>query len=224
MSEPREKPMLFSSEMINAILDGRKTMTRRILKKQPPFLGANIDDRINGYNSTEEDAEPIYSIKVPYKIGDRIWVRETYSITEDINGSPCVFYKADKYNILIGTLNGKDELLTGIGNSECSEPEIYKPSIFMPRWASRITLEVTDIKVDRLHNVSEEDARKEGYTYASLHAMHEEAARMGLMKMPDDPLLWFRELWNKINGERIPWNQNPWVWVVKFKLISVLKA
>lgn len=204
-----EHPILFSTPMVQAILDGRKTMTRRVLKVQPPndnykiltIMSTTGDKRIegkhhwavlNGLNITDD--QRIY-FKCPYgQVGDRLWVREAWA--EGMNVPVPAIYKADK---------------------EWTDIKIkWKPSIFMPRWASRITLEITNIRVERLQEITEEDCKKEGI----------ELKCWKMWRPPDTEIPYtrrdhFEALWDFINGKKYPWSSNPWVWVVEFKKLNM---
>ena len=172
--------------MVKAILDGRKTMTRRVVKPQP--IAGGVDEmplvQISGGKLAA-----VQKGKCPYgQVGDRLWVRETwycddYTTAQDImsRGEGLYYRAAEKH------------------------PEIFykwKPSVFMPRWASRITLEIIDVRVERLQDITEEDAIKEGVTLTG-ETFYES----------------FFRLWNKINGKKYPWASNPWVWCISFKRV-----
>lgn len=185
----KDIPILFSGPMVQAILEGRKTQTRRIINPQPvdggPYCGMLYGCR---------------DYSCPYGApGDRLWVRESWVTDEKyddlkpslIPESAPIEYKAT-------------DLPFHIGKS--------RPSIFMCRWMSRITLEIKDIRVERLKDLSEEDAQAEGCVndvvlvdggsdYKGLYARER-----------------FMDLWNSINGKRFPWDSNPWVWAVEFKV------
>lgn len=174
-----ERPILFSGEMVLAILDGRKTMTRRVVKPQPE---PDTDCPHHVGTGIERKARIC-----PYgKPGDRLWVRETFCSFPDGN----IFYRAD--------------------NDERAPMKGWKPSIFMPRALSRITLEIKNVRVERLQDISENDAKAEGtdgerYLGQGFdHCVYREA---------------FRTLWESINGPG-SWESNPWVWVVEFKQIT----
>ena len=182
----KERPILFSGPMVRAILEGRKTQTRRIVKDGIPL--GNWNETLN---------------KCPYgKPGERLWVRETWA--------PVTIgyaYKADGVYI------------------EESPVWKWKPSIHMPRVASRILLEITDIRVECLQEISEEDAKAEGLRRFAKFGVEEWG---GVEAHPqvknhfrwyDKPIEAFKQLWEHING-RESWKQNPWVWVVEFKMIS----
>lgn len=200
----KEKPILFNSEMVRAILDGRKTQTRRIVKVQPPE-GFNypIFDNTRGCwmdipDDSFGDCWPEEPMLMPYQVGDRLWVRETVTRS---GGS--VKYVAD------GHVTHKP------WNWDWKRDLI--PSIHMPRWASRITLEVVAVRVERLQDISEDDACAEGAQHLN---------RPGI-DVDIDGDVWngayyraFKRLWNTINGKRAPWASNPWVWVVEFKKVK----
>lgn len=204
-----ERPILFSGPMVKAILDGRKTMTRRVVKKQPiDMLPMNVP---NQWCALDERAETgnrgsIRSCRfgVP---GERLWVREAFGIFDAAGNERAVGYRAD----------GEDgegywrEVLESRYFQDDYFPadEKWRPSIHMPRWASRITLEITDVRVERLQEITEEDAQKEG-------------CDGWVLEMGDDfgdSVVPFMHLWDSINGKKYPWASNPWVWVVSFKRI-----
>lgn len=186
----REKPILFSGEMVRAILEGRKTQTRRVVKPQP---GANNRIRITGGNVMNIRDQKI-SENCPYgQPGDRLWVRETWRPhTPDATA-----YRADGDGVMDGFRWR------------------WRPSIHMPRWASRILLEVVAVRVERLQDISEHDAIEEGLFSTGFAAgvchphAQENCRRCG-----------YKALWNRIIGPGA-WDANPWVWVVEFKVIEV---
>ncbi|EMM5580481.1 hypothetical protein RJO02_004226 [Enterobacter hormaechei] len=187
----KERGMIFNGEMVRAILDGRKTQTRRLLKwKQTRFT--EIGEREDGRRwPWSEDAEHACDFWHPCPfgtVGDRIWVRETFCAVPDHEepaGCSALLYAAD-------------------GNGQYGK---WTPSIHMPRWASRITLEITGVRVERLASVSDEDAGKEGYPANP-------APYGGTM----DKWLWFRGLWDSIYPDQ-SFKHNPWVWVIEFKVV-----
>lgn len=221
----KERGMIFNGEMVRAILDGRKTQTRRPLKwKQTRFT--EIGEREDGSKwPWSEDAEHVCDFWHPCPfgaVGDRIWVRETFqgplfdfdqmeAYQEDSskfqNPEFCV-YKAD----------GKPapEFFDADENLHCC----WRPSIHMPRWASRILLEITDVRVERLHSISERDAVREGLY--QLPASGRYCLKPG-MQYFGEAIHSAREvyswLWESIYGAE-SWNANPWVWVVEFKRIG----
>lgn len=212
----KERPMLFSAPMVRAILDGRKTVTRRIVKARD----------LEWMDVHQGLREPDKAERCPYgQPGDRLWVRETwqfYDWTDD--GQPCVRFAADnasKWPLRIP--EEQADRLTEIW-AGLSAPENYsidnhardrrwRPSIHMPRWASRITLEVTSVRVERLQDISEADALAEGVTDdGSLVTDLAGNDRGGAFAA-------FAALWEVINGAD-SWDDNPWVWVVEFRRLT----
>jgi hypothetical protein len=194
--------------MVRAILDGRKTKTRRVMKPQPNPIprGAAKPGEVYTSGWFEESNVPRYVLdRCPYgKPGDRLYVRETWrpeswSATEDWgwveypDGSKIEVENTGKlFNQVFP--HGRDV-------------KRWRPSIHMPRWASRITLEITDIRVERLNEISEEDAIAEGIT--------KQDAEYHWYDGPQ-PVWAFKTLWESIHGPG-SWDANPWVWVVEFK-------
>ena len=209
-----EKPILFSGPMVRAILDGRKTMTRRVMKfnaKQCKDWG--ITGSADAYDVTPHSDGKAWGflvagdmgyadVKCPYGgPGDRLWVREAfrYWFQEDVL-MDCIDYAA-------GGAPMKPEGLdfdTGMRFSErCAADSKFRPSIHMPRWASRLTLEVTTVRVERLQDISEADARAEGCPVECQEG---------------NAVDWFSGLWDGINAKcGYGWDSNPWVWVIEFK-------
>lgn len=207
----KERGMIFNGEMVRAILDGRKTQTRRIMQDQP-VLNGNFYEVFGAAWSkgmTSIPAVPGHSLSTRCPFGvvsDRIWVRETFQgplFDYDLMDSYCkdstpfekpefCVYKADEVPA--------PEFYDADNELHCR----WRPSIHMPRWASRITLEITSIRVERLRSMSQEDARAEGVIAAS---------------GPMEAGLAFRELWDSIYGPE-SWQANPWVWVIEFKRVE----
>lgn len=205
----KEHPILFQTEMIQAILQGRKTMTRRIIK--------NFDIKINefgkidysgktrfGHNCDLESINDKFLGIVdncPYgKIGDTLWVRETFTILEPEHCATMAerfVYKADMKDAISEEMR-QDYIKHGW-------PYQWRPSIFMPRAASRITLKITNIKVERVQDISEEDAIKEGVDLSKVSGDWEHT-----------PVQEFESLWVKINGQE-SWDSNPFCWCVEFE-------
>lgn len=192
-----DRPILFSGEMVRAILEGRKTQTRRVIKPQPePWVtqaGYTLftgNDEIS-FRGVTRNGPAEYAIKRKYNLGDRLWVRESFAPNYFDNGQPG--YKAD---------------WTKLAAEYVQEPRWY-PSIHMPRYLSRITLEVVSVRAELVQEISEEDAKAEG-----------------ILPYPDvgvgvNYLLPYRNLWDRINAKRgYSWASNPWVWVIEFKRVQ----
>lgn len=183
----KQRPILFSTPMVRAILEGRKTQTRRVVKHP-------LDDR--GVRTTYRVFEDWHGkeVKCPYgQVGDVLWVRETWQLFSPYGPEDYYFgYKAtpgeigeeasEKYNYL--------------------RPDVWKPSIHMPKEACRIWLKIINIRVERLQNINNMDIRAEG------------AAEFGCTAHR----LNFQSLWQSINGQD-SWKSNPWVWVIEFERI-----
>lgn len=209
----KERPILFNAEMVRAILDGRKTQTRRVIKPQPNWIAEpNIPFKTN-------DADPKGIIKCPYgQPGDRLWVRETATYS--------------KYGALWGAFDHaevKVEYHAGCA-PDCNPYDVQyimvyddvknnfkpgkKPSIFMPRWAPRIFLKVVSVRVERVQDISDEDAKEEGVKKSGGWNADETECKIN-HRGP------FSHLWDSINKKRgFGWDVNPLVWVVEFKRIE----
>jgi len=200
----REHPILFSAEMVKAILDGRKTQTRRVIKNIPD------DARLIyacGTFSLEIDGEFQRLAQCPYGyIGDRLWVRETFKYTDfDLRDAGKLPHRCEvEYK-----LNGIRKWVTATTDTQILIPDQWRPSIFMPRWASRITLEITDIRVHKVDEITEQDAIAEGFK-ADDFAPQCITARCR-----------FAQTWDGINEKRgYGWKPNLWVWAITFKVVK----
>jgi len=213
-------PILFSTEMVQAILDGRKTMTRRILKPEPylPFKKSKIDF-VKGFgfcvrhqiSKNPDRFECTSKIKCPYgQVGDILWVRETFNSDYSFKNSkgkpvaPGILYKATTENLP-------------------SKSDKWKPSLFMPKEACRIFLKINNIRVERLHDISEEDAISEGIEkYGPFGefkgSKHPNGGSMRFRAYSKSTRA-FQDLWETINSEE-SWKSNPWVWVIEFERID----
>jgi hypothetical protein len=208
----RERGILFSATMVRALLAGTKTQTRRALSPQPPETTHQVttwhhpDPRPHFFAWTDngeggaELADGGWCKPCPYGApGDRLWVRERLGYCSEYGH----YFAADR--TFLCSLFDDPEKETGY-SYECSMREASVPSIHLPRRWSRITLEVTEVRVERLHEISEADAKAEGV------AGH-----------PDGPWHAYQSLWTLINGPS-SWDANPWVWVVGFKRVEVAHA
>ena len=180
------KPILCNTDMVRALLDNRKTVTRRVVKMPAAVTSKTVDrvcvkDGAAHFSWSWSEAFSGFDVKMPYRPGDILYVRETWEQTEDGYA-----YKAD---------------------SHCHYTADWKwrPSIHMPREAARIFLRVTDVRVERLQDVTEEDAIKEGCT-----------AHGGNLALDEFEVVWHNTL-KPTDRSIYGWAANPWVWVIEFE-------
>lgn len=198
------RPIIFSGPMVRVILDGRKTMTRRVVRLRAGESAHEGDDgSLHAVaNTTWGDCiERI--IHCPYGVpGDMLWVRETWATTEQAGDHP-----AD--SVVVHRATDPDW--------ETMDGWRWRPSKFMPRWASRLTLRITSIRVELVQDITEEDARAEGAPrshqgdrpHCSRHPVPNDTHRLG-----------FVHIWDSINaGRGFGWDANPWVWVIGFEVV-----
>lgn len=212
-----ELPIMFSGPMVRAILDGRKTVTRRLVK---PLGAVELSDRhlrgVHAYHDGDlravfdhADDEPI-GVRSPYgKPGDQLWVRETWGLWRSGRGS---WLTESVVGVHRGVLDTWTVAFRADGEADGAR---WRPSIHMPRWASRITLDVVAVSVERLHDITEEDAAREGVEpmdglWANYMCPPEPAP------LTSDAIGSFASLWEHINGAG-SWAANPWVWRVEFR-------
>lgn len=216
----KERPILFSAPMVRALLAGRKTQTRRIMKPQPT---EDTESRWPGWKWPSAKCRSMVEIDKaaclgPYGApGDTLWVKEAWRTSTAVDDKPGsiletpgngygwpVWCEADGVEHRHG---GK-----AIGGPGFTDPGRYRNARFMPRWASRITLRVTSVRVERVQAITSDDAKAEGAPVD-----------------PSDPLCgrgsmaalsWYASEWDAINGKRAPWSANPWVWVVGFEVVK----
>lgn len=209
-----ERPILFSGTMVKAILDGRKTMTRRVVKPQPgkqAGLWRSECEWLSGecaFIDPQLDP-PEYFLTCPYGIpGDRLWVRETWA-DFDVDGDDPrrVVYRV--------SASDADGLVGGYKVK-------WRPSIFMPRWASRVTLEIEAVRVERVQEITEADAMAEGCEEAECKFCADPQGVQGAHCNCDEGYREsFRALWDSINAKRgYGWDVNPWVWVIQFRRLQ----
>lgn len=228
----KERPIIFRGDMVRAILDGRKTQTRRVVKvREHPQAERVQHFEGERWDWLRYDGLKLATFRCPYgQPGDRLWVRETFSMQH------CVGWESPPFN------DGRPVKWRDLSDIEgftpvwvqphyratdpapdlCCEREgcrqcetmgygpHWKPSIHMPRWASRITLEITDVRVERLQDISEDDARAEGCRGNATTAC-------GCEGLIED----YCCLWESINGPG-SWDANPWVWVIEFQPREIL--
>ncbi|HFO2431561.1 TPA: hypothetical protein ACHJFN_002511 [Klebsiella pneumoniae] len=236
----KERGMIFNGEMVRAILDGRKTQTRRIMKPQPEpcprgghwwpsnvfktmlHVEEEMQNGKGGWGGLVGDACPFGDV------GDRIWVREAYRFPASLDDvSPtgvgemavATGYRkpwAPTFYEFTGTFS--DGWKGFETPPKVSDAGKLRPSIHMPRWASRILLEITSVRVERLNAISEEDARAEGIIDGGcLNCGEPEPC--GCANPEPDATDAFAYLWQSIYGQE-NWNADPWVWVIEFKRIE----
>lgn len=202
-----ERPILFSGPMVQAILAGRKSQTRRVLKPQP------LHHPIHGYflptqkDYTFADALPVDSSSIdactPHSVGDLLWVREAWRVGRGYDEAPGSAFTSPRVHF----------------EADGGAPEWagrYRHARFMPRWASRITLRVTAVKVERLHDISEEDAIAEGVEETAFYDAAEHKVSAGASWSVGR--LAFADLWSSINGPG-SWQANPWVAAYSFERV-----
>ncbi len=199
----KERPILFSAPMIRALLAGTKTQTRRVAKPvRHPDLG-NV--YAPGALVLEHEPQHVIDRCCPYgRPGDRLWVRESHWWFKDECDHETGYYPP--------ALTADDVEYRADGESTRHG---WRPSIHMPRWASRILLEITSVRVERLQDISQADAQAEGAPPG--HPSIDQISRE--FGYPDFPRSWYAQLWEEINGPG-SWAQNPWVWVVEFKRVQ----
>ena len=223
---PAEHPILFSGPMVRALLAGRKTVTRRMW--QPPKGSIPYTQLGDGWYTFPDDKGWYHAEEdiCPYgRVGDRLWVRETWR--------PSIAHNAvqqmrdgDDVNVTYAA-DGHVEYFSHVRITEgWAFPKAARvgnvSSIFMPRWASRITLEVTDVAVERLHDITEADAIREGFQSTSLCLAGTTVWHVDPWPTTDawaSPLDAFQGVWRRLNGHA-SWNANPFVWVVRFNVLN----
>lgn len=211
----KEHPILFSGPMVRAILEGRKTQTRRVVKPQPtpygedsPFALATQKQHIG------KPWMPVGGVfqenwQCPFgAVGDRLWVRETWCCRDLWDGlKPSELGKQTSTFQIALDYKANNKRVWSRGNQGK-----WRPSIHMPRWASRLTLEITAVRVERLQEISEDDAVKEG-------APEQRHPYNGSTTPASYRWHGFRELWSKIHSPEL-WAANPWVWVIEFRKVE----
>lgn len=210
-----DKPIIFNTSMVQALLAGHKTQTHRIVKAKSHVDGVTNKQSVIVAKKFQHAAKAgrwygydQYDITCyadsPYgEPGDLLWVRETWALPPDYNTS------------IHGDLKTKPRigpvcLKVGYPSWDPWSGTKWRPSIHMPRWASRLSLLVKDIRIERVQDITKAEAEKEGW-----HYMHQDGS------LNHNPKRWFKDLWNSINKQRgYGWDINPWVWVIEFKVFQ----
>lgn len=221
-SNSKERGMIFNGPMVKAILSGQKTQTRRIMKVQPVLNGSFYEVYGAGWSKGVKSVPVVHghslSNNCPFGIvGDRIWVRETWQgPLVDFEHSDDLLRNPEKYEKPENCVYAADgvpapEFYDADDNLRCC----WRPSIHMPRWASRILLEITNVRVERLNDISEQDAIAEGIErYNDDGIVYYGPYGKGDCR----PERAFSDLWKSIYGDE-NWEKNPWVWVIEFKRV-----
>jgi hypothetical protein len=215
-----DRPILFSGPMVRALLDGRKTQTRRVLKPQPDercqshqLVGTSIATGIPAYEARDVNGIPVNAYPHPkhcvspyprlnYAPGDRLWVKETWR-------GALSFDHLKPSDLPPGAVQWEAD---GRKAFDDFAPGKLRPSIFMPRWASRITLTVTDVRVERIQDISTDDALAEGI----LRSWSSGTSSLALIAQ-GTAIMAFQDLWDSINAKRgFGWDTNPWVVALAF--------
>lgn len=209
------KPVLFNTEMVQAILDNRKVCTRRIVKflpeKNPQWTGY-IEDGLMLYNGKNEPCIR----QAPYKTGDILYVRETWQKAGLVDDFDHVVDGTEKYYYAAGPEKPCFDYWVEPETGEHKDRMPWRPSIHMPKEAARIWLKVTDVRVERLQEITDDGAKAEGANWKNgKNVGWEEKMRRTAVER-------FAEIWNstikKSDLDRYGWDVNPWVWVVEFEL------
>jgi len=198
-----ERPIIFSAPMIRALLASRKTQTRRLLRFPPwamengePLPVALVSLAEVGGCAYYNEGMPRKTMTLRWRVGDRLWVREAWGVwPATLDEEKQVLYRATVAECPEGWPPRRGPI---------AEYVRWRPSIFMPRWASRITLDVTSVRVERLQDITWDDALAEGMAASEV----------------EPPCEAFARLWDGINGKRADWASNPWVCVVGFKRVE----
>ena len=238
-----DKGIIFSSPMVRALLAGTKTQTRRLLKNQPPEWATFCQqpDMLNALHQwvpsglwrwSEAEQSPLralrewpvdeqgehYWLRPPFRIGDRLWVRETWAVASIYDGKKPREINPEGIPLYCGIRYAATDERRGIKDRSCR---------FMPRWASRLWLEVTDVRVQRLQDIPEADILAEGAPLCDQHRDHTQdgsnphmcVIKEGEPWATQSPRAWYHRLWDNIRtakGER--WDDNPWIVAVTFKV------
>ena len=208
ITSTKERPIIFSTEMVKAILDLKKTQTRRVIKPQPTWTDGTYC--VWGHTFAMGLGKMLIEEMLAYcpygQVGDRLWVRETFC--EPSNSVP-FSHPAYHYSPYLYAADD-NKMFIPLGGNWYQHNNDFKwsPSIFMPRLASRINLEITNIRAERVQDISDKDVQEEGCKYPQWQGSF--TSWKGA----------YKALWDSINAKRgYSWESNPWVWVIEFKVI-----
>lgn len=240
-----DKPILFSAPMVRALLAGTKTQTRRLVRfpdwaEHYDFTGRLFEYQPDkgherhglefvrkGQSLWHAETNPTGSsglyLRIPIMIGDRLWVRENFSVGSDWSITEYIHFKADDVKVTwpVPAEKYMDCVYYGQKDRSGSPERRTIPSIHMPRWASRLTLEVTDVRVQRLQDISEADAFAEGMDPVVECCGNQNGYDGSCCGSPNyltDPIEDFADLWDSLNAKRAPWESNPWVVAYTFEI------
>lgn len=210
----KERPIIFSAPMVRAILDGRETQTRRVVKLTD---SGRVKEPGSPRNWHLDDPEAVMAC--PYGVpGDRLWVREAWAVPPQLNHLPPRMIDQPKPGELRPGILAIVCYREGYAGYDPWPGTRWRPSIHMPRWASRLTLEIVSVRVERVQEISEKDALAEGAlefdsptTFVDHGMQSIYLPSMGYARAS------FMRLWDSINAKRAPWDSNPWVWVIEFR-------
>lgn len=210
--ETKERPILFKGPMVKAIIDGRKTQTRRIVNPQPSITSDSDASWRDAKSDLWRNASQYARDCCPYgSHGDRLWVRESWAAfkpeQQRFGGKSALAGGAMMRIVERKPVQG-ESVIDYRADKEKTGSSFWRPSIHMPRWASRLTLEIVAIRVERLQSITEDDAVAEGCERVDSKS----AAKFSI----PGPVYRFEHLWKSINGDH-SWSSNPWVWVIEFK-------
>jgi hypothetical protein len=239
----RERPIIFNADMVRAILDGHKTQTRRLVKPQPNIFGPSDASWFDAKSEFWRNSSQYARDCCPFgSVGDRLWVREAFDIVNDPAAyapgrkpprlpEGCGEYDAGPYKKR--GPNGERWVVDYAADKNTRVMDIagqrkWTPSIHMPRWASRITLEILSVRIERLQKITEADAKVEGVMGLSTELMQDAARRVasegsaGAPSYQVGPIDYFRQLWDRLYGKKpgCAWADSPYVWVISFRRVA----
>ena len=222
----KERPILFSGPMIRAILDGQKTVTRRIVRGVDH---SDVDTWADGGGAVWEGGAWVDGnvgmtarVRCPFGVsGDRLWVKETWY--DDLHDEPGPRHRADDGSVHGIEYRASHDCRSWESGCPCNpdgdgKRSAWRPSIFMPRWASRLTLEVVSVRVERLHEITNDDAEEEGVDLIPCDCERCKTSSGVCVLGQGSYREAFAKKWDEINGKRAPWGSNPFVWRVEFKV------